>query len=1222
MMPASPDAEFARLDALASYDILDTVPDDNYDAITQIAAQICETPISLITFLDSDRLWFKSAYGAAVTHIPRQLSFCAYAMQFPDQLLEIQDTWADERYATNPNTLGEPFIRFYAGIPLTNADGYVLGTLCVIDQKPRHLSASQKMALTALSRQVVTQLELRRSQLLLEKANTQLVTLNATLQANNQVLQGVVDHCPAGLVLWEAIREQGVIVDFRYVLTNPVNSRLTGLRVDDMIGKTLLTLFPEVTNSGLLERLITVVESGRTQKYQRHDQFNQINIWGDFSLVRLGDGVLFTIQDITRLKQTEEQLRAHTENLQHLVSKRTVEVKQLSALQNAILQHDGLAIISTDTAGLIQTVNPATELMLGYSADELLGTPIINLHDPVVLQKQARRLSYQLETDIKPDFDLFKLVSLTPSYESTLLSRDGHRIPVLLTTTALWSEVGRIVGYVGIATDISALKVAKAELKKKNQELNTFFEVALDLHCIADMGGTILKINRGWLTTMGYTATELTTMNHYDLVHPNDREATQNAIRNISPGQPIHNQINRFRRKDGTYRVVEWNAVSRGNLLYASARDITERQQVERELRLVNQRLELATQAAKQGIWQYDIKQDLLTWDERLYQIHGHTPRPSGMKFQDFLAIIHPDDIAAFHREAPPKDDDSIANVVRIIAEDGTVRYTETRALQVRDKAGEPVQMVGVVWDVTEQKQADIALRQSEERYRSLVDTLNDIVFQADLDGHWTYLNPSWERVTGFNVSESVGQFFLDFVHPDDQAHNLALFRPLIAQEKPTCRHVVRYIHKDGGFRWIESFAQLTLDDNGQPTGLTGTLTDITERKQAEDALRESEQRFREIADNVNEVFWIHSADPFQMLYINPAFERIFDRPAQPLYTDSSLFLDAIVDEDRPYMETIFKKYREGQAVKCQFRIRTRNGLIRWLNNRTFIVKDSQGVPTRYIGIVNDITSQKEKELVLQHSLAREQELSKLKTQFVATASHEFRTPLATIQSSVDLISLHMERSELTAQMAMKRHLGIIEKEVENFSDLLTDILTIGKIDEGKFTFNPRPVELIPLCHDIVTTYFSQRKDNRSVRFSSQGVPYLAYIDDKLLSRVIVNLLSNAFKFSAQDPELRIVFKNNQLIILITDQGIGIPADDLPHLFQTFYRARNATAIQGTGLGLSIARQFVDLHNGQLTVDSVENKGTTFFISLPATSRGPVSGEEPAVQLESITQNP
>ncbi|MFD2570523.1 PAS domain S-box protein [Spirosoma soli] len=1201
MIDLLPDNEAARLNALATYNILDTLPEDEYDAITQLASQICQTPISLISLVDQERQWFKSAVGLSIPQTPREQAFCAHAIQTPTEIMEVEDARQDERFINNPLVTDEPHLIFYAGVPLVDDAGQALGTLCVLDHKPRHLSDQQATSLRVLARQVVTQLQLRKSQLLLEKANEQLNTLNQELYKNNQVLRTVVDNCPAGLVLWQAVREQGEIVDFRYVFTNPVNAKLTGLSIEEMTGSLFKTLFPRSTKNGLFERLVTVVETGRPQQYETYDRFGQVELWANFSLVPFEDGVLITAQDITKLKQVEEQLRQQTENLAQLVAERTAEISRMGALQNAILEHAGLAIISTDVNGIIQTINPATEKLLGYKAAELVGkvTPVV-LHDLATLEAIATKFSRQLGRQVAVDFSLFQLMLDTPGSECVLLSKDGRQIPALLTVTPLHDDAGKVIGYIGMSTDITALKMARAELEEKNRELNTFFEVALDLHCIADTNGKIIKTNPAWFTTLGYSMDELASMNHYDLVHPDDREPTKLAIRETIQNRPSESKVNRFRRKDGTYCFIEWKAIVIDHILYASARDITEQQQTERELKNSNQRLHLATQAAGQGIWEYNIDQDKLLWDERLCAIHGIELNKAGMKFQDFLRMIHPDDLEKFYLDTIPKADDSIANVMRVIRSDGEIRYTETRARIIRNKAGAPTRMVGVVWDVTERKQAEFALSQSEERYRSLVNNLSEVVFQSDLNGVWTFLNPSWTRMSGYTVEESIGQPFYTFVAPDDRVNNVKLFKELFAYRKTYSRHVLRYHHKSSGeYRWAEVFAQLVFDDQNQPVGTTGTITDITDRKQAVDALRESEQRFREFAENVDEVFWIHSANPFQLLYVNTAYERMWGMSRQSLYDNPASLLTPVVEEDKPELIDKLKRFVKGEEIVVQYRIRHADGNIRWISSRTFVMRDPEGKPLRYVGIANDITSQKEKEFVLQQSLEREQELNKLKSQFVSTASHEFRTPLATIQSSVDLIKLYLDKPKGSARASIERHLDIIEKEITDFSELLTATLTFGKIDAGRITFVPVWIDLIDLVADAISTHFTGRQDGRTVRLSINGTPRPVYVDSTLITHVLVNLLSNAFKFSDEDTQLDITFDEHELLLVITDKGIGIPAHDLPHLFETFFRASNASNVQGSGLGLVIARQFVDLHGGSLEVLSEENKGTSCLVRLP-----------------------
>ncbi|SOD83088.1 sensor histidine kinase [Spirosoma fluviale] len=174
--------ESNRLDALRSYDILDTLPEADYDHITSLASQICETPISLISLVDEKRQWFKSNLGLSVRETPRQFSFCAHAILNPNEPLLVSDTRQDERFATNPLVTGEPHIVFYAGIPLIDADGFTLGSLCVIDDKPRQLSRAQLSALTTLTNQVVNLLTLRKTNKALQLSEQRYQTLTAELE--------------------------------------------------------------------------------------------------------------------------------------------------------------------------------------------------------------------------------------------------------------------------------------------------------------------------------------------------------------------------------------------------------------------------------------------------------------------------------------------------------------------------------------------------------------------------------------------------------------------------------------------------------------------------------------------------------------------------------------------------------------------------------------------------------------------------------------------------------------------------------------------------------------------------------------------------------------------------------------------------------------------------------------------------------------------------------
>ena len=174
--------EKERVNALKSYDVLDTLPEEDYDNLTKIAAQICGTPISLVSLLDETRQWFKSRHGIDATETSKELAFCAHAINSDDEIFNVKDARKDERFNDNPLVINDPNVIFYAGVPLTNDEGLPLGTLCVIDHKPRTLTQTQKDSLTALSKHVMNLLELRKNRILLEDSNKELALKNTELE--------------------------------------------------------------------------------------------------------------------------------------------------------------------------------------------------------------------------------------------------------------------------------------------------------------------------------------------------------------------------------------------------------------------------------------------------------------------------------------------------------------------------------------------------------------------------------------------------------------------------------------------------------------------------------------------------------------------------------------------------------------------------------------------------------------------------------------------------------------------------------------------------------------------------------------------------------------------------------------------------------------------------------------------------------------------------------
>jgi len=233
----------------------------------------------------------------------------------------------------------------------------------------------------------------------------------------------------------------------------------------------------------------------------------------------------------------------------------------------------------------------------------------------------------------------------------------------------------------------------------------------------------------------------------------------------------------------------------------------------------------------------------------------------------------------------------------------------------------------------------------------------------------------------------------------------------------------------------------------------------------------------------------------------------------------------------------------------------------------------------------------------LYDALEKERELNELKSRFVSMASHEFRTPLATILSSLSLATKYGELNEKDKQ---NKHISRIKSSINDLTDILNDFLSVSKLEEGKVECVPEQLNLHEFISGIIAEMQPLSKENQKINFNHTGNA-LVLLDKKLLKHILFNLISNALKFSPEDKPVFIetTITNSQVKVEVRDHGMGIPKEDQKHLFERFFRGHNATHVQGTGLGLNIVAKYVELMNGSITFESKENKGTTFMIKLP-----------------------
>jgi PAS domain S-box-containing protein len=524
---------------------------------------------------------------------------------------------------------------------------------------------------------------------------------------------------------------------------------------------------------------------------------------------------------------------------------------------------------------------------------------------------------------------------------------------------------------------------------------------------------------------------------------------------------------------------------------------------------------------------------------------------------------------------------------------------------------------------------------QAESALNVLLRLSSDLFGILGQDGYFQPLNPAWETVLGWTQQELRSRPWIEFVHPDDVDVTLCAKTRCLQEDFVEFEN--RYRHKNGSYCWLSW--KVSQEKDGFSYAVA---KDITERKLAEDAwlqtlselenrvdertqelklanerlsaeiaehhktllaLRQSQERYRAIVEDQTELICRFKPDD-TITFVNDAYCRYFNKSRESLIGQK--FLPEMPPEDRKLITQNFRSLSLEQPINTyEHRIILPSGEIRWQQWSDRALFDEQGNFVECQAVGRDITQLKQAEAEILNALEKERELSELRASFVSIVSHEFRTPLTTIQSSVELLEHYSDR---LSQEKKQNHFIRIQSAVRRMTQLLEDVLTIGKAEAGKLQFKPKPMDLVAFCRQIVesmqafvTYQHTNASHKHTLTFVAHGGCTNAQMDENLLDHILTNLLSNAIKYSPKGGTVQfdLVCNQSSAVFRIQDTGIGIPTEDLDKLFDSFGRASNVGTIQGTGLGLGIVKKCVDLHGGNIAVESELGIGATFTVTLP-----------------------
>lgn len=509
---------------------------------------------------------------------------------------------------------------------------------------------------------------------------------------------------------------------------------------------------------------------------------------------------------------------------------------------------------------------------------------------------------------------------------------------------------------------------------------------------------------------------------------------------------------------------------------------------------------------------------------------------------------------------------------------------------------------IGIYRDISDRVRAleDINLRNVAIASFSSGVTIAD-ARQQDLP--LIYVNRGFEELTGYKAREAVGRS-CRFLQGDDRDQEALEVLRKALKEGESCMVRLRNFRKDNTLFYNELHISPVRNEQGELTHFVGIQIDVTDRVRNRELLARSERRYRLLADSVEDLI-TRRKQSGELEFASSATEQLLGISAEQWIGHN--FYDWVDPEDREALEATSMRAFSGESVAAiRFRIRHQQGHYIWLESRDSLSEplESGGGPL-LVSVSRDVTLQRKAEEDIRAALEKEKELNEIKTRFISMVSHEFRTPMTSIQASSALLR---DFSAGLSKEKIASHYQNIDTALKRMAQMLNDVLFVSRSESAKVPCHPRQIQLVAYCQDLIET-LKIIEPNKDIDFSYRIPEQSSYLlDPSLLNHIFQNLLGNALKYSDPgDPvEWEVSASDFCLEFVITDHGIGIPLEDQAGLFEAFHRARNVGTISGTGLGLNIAYRSAGLMGGTITFRSVEGEGTVFMVRIPVdTAKSP-----------------
>ncbi len=906
-------------------------------------------------------------------------------------------------------------------------------------------------------------------------------------------------------------------------------------------------------------------------------------------------GLFIYLRDISDRKQSEEALK-HSERLYQAIGETL---------------HYGMWIC--DREGRAVYVSESFQNLVGLTLAECAGMGWTQVMHPEEREETLALWEECLRTDGIWD------------REHHFRGVDGKWHPMLSRGVPVKNDQGETICWAGINLDISRQKQVERQLRDRQERL----QAAL----LASETGTyrwnIQTDSVEWDETMNrlFCLSEdhcLTTLQEFvSLVHPDDQDALKSEVEKCGKASKDFEMEFRILCPDGSIRWIfdkgKTFTDEAGTPLYITGAcvDITNQKRMEEAVQIGRQRLDLVLDSSELGLWYCDLPFDKLEWNAKCKEHFGLSPEIQ-VTIDLFYNALHPEDRDRTQEEITRAIAEGTSYQIdyRTVDPTGKIRWIRAIGRAFYSETGEPIRFDGITVDISDRKRAEETL-ESNQKWLALAQNIGKIgICDWNLQTREILLTEELYSMYGLVPGGFDGTFqtLLALIHPSDRTRVEHQAR-CCSQNGVDFNSEFRIQRPDGQLRWIVAKARAFQDENGKPMRVIGVNMDVTDRKLAEEALRESEQRFR-VAQEL-------SLDAFTILHpIRNSTGEIIDfewdyanpKAAELLGYSIAQLVGHRLSDRLPGNQTnseLFERYVQvvetGIPHDIELEYKT-DGIRGWFRNMAVKLEDSVAIS------FNNITDRKLQEQERLHLLELEREArsqaevaNRIKDEFLAILSHELRSPLNPILGWTQLLKKGTLSPEKTQQA-----LNSIERNAKLQTELIEDLLDVSRILRGKLILTETPVKLADVIDSAIETVrlAAQAKFIQILtEFSPQTGQVLG--DSNRLQQAIWNLLSNAVKFTPPGGQVTVSLTQREdcAQIQVQDTGSGIDPDFLPHVFETFRQADSTTTrtFGGLGLGLAIARHLVELHGGRIWATSPGvGQGATFTVSLPLL---PGSGE-------------